>query len=205
MYAWQLGLVRFFQGRLPDLEALFAAGTEAAPELVGFRAGMAVLYVELGRIDEANAVLDQLASDGFASIPDDLVWLSSVAFCAHAGGRLGHRASAPKLFELLAPYSGLMISEGPSFLGAVDRYLGVAATVLERWNEADEYFERALAAHVAIEAGGWTALTRLDWARMLIARGCQRIVATLASSSRPRSPKVNGWERRRSSSRPARC
>ena len=171
VYAWQLGLVRFFQGRLPELEALFAAGTEASPDLVGFRAGMAVLYVELGRVDEANAVLDDLASDNFASIPDDLVWLSSVAFCAHAGGRLGHRASASTLFDLLVPYSGVLIAEGPSFLGAVDRYLGVAATVLERWSEADSYFRQALDAHVAVGARGWAALTRLDWGRMLLARG----------------------------------
>jgi tetratricopeptide (TPR) repeat protein len=205
VYAWQLGLVRFFQGRLPALEALFAAGTEASPELVGFSAGMAVLYVELGRVDEANAVLDHLASDGFASIPDDPIWLSSVAFCTHAGGRLDHRASAPKLFELLAPYSGLMISEGPSFLGAVDRYLGVAATVLERWDEANEFFQRALDAHVAIESGGWAALTRLDWARMLIARGFPMDRRHARRCSKPRSPKVSGWERRRSSIRPVHC
>jgi len=171
VYAGQLGLVRFFQGRLPELEPLLAAATEAAPALATFRAGLAVLYVELGRRDEALEVLEELAQDGFAAIPEDLVWLSGVAFCAHTCGRLGHRASAPALFELLLPYSGMFITEGPSFLGSVDRYLGLVATVLERWSDADRYFEQALDAHVAIEAEGFAALTRLDWAKMLVARG----------------------------------
>ncbi|MEY2432243.1 MAG: hypothetical protein QOC92_1968 [Acidimicrobiaceae bacterium] len=171
MYAGQLGLVRFFQGRLPELEPLLAAATEAAPALATFRAGLAVLYVELGRRDEAQAVLDDLARDGFASFPEDLMWLSGIAFCAHACGQLGDRAIASKLYELLAPYSGRCIAEGPTFLGAVDRYLGVVATVSRRWDEADSYFERALGAHVALEAEGYAALTRLDWARMLLLRG----------------------------------
>ncbi|MEY2420094.1 MAG: hypothetical protein QOI95_161 [Acidimicrobiaceae bacterium] len=179
VYAGQLGLVRFFQGRLPELEPLLAAATEAAPALATFRAGLAVLYVELGRRDEALAILEELAVDGFAAIPEDLVWLTGVAFCAHACGRLEHRPSALRLFELLAPYSGMFVSEGPSFLGSVDRYLGITATVLERWSEAETYFENALDAHITIQADGYAALTRVDWAKLLVARGL--------SADRPRA------------------
>jgi predicted ATPase/class 3 adenylate cyclase len=173
VYAGQLGLVRFFQGRLTELEPLLAAATEAAPALATFRAGLAVLYVELGRRDEALALLEELAVDDFGAIPEDLVWLTGVAFCAHACGRLAHRASAPVLFEQLMPYSGRFITEGPSFLGAVDRYLGVLASVLERWDEADDYFQRALDEHIAIKSEGYASLTRLDWAKMLLARGLE--------------------------------
>ena len=171
VYAGQLGLVRFFQGRLPELEGLLTAATQLAPGLASFRAGLAVLYAELGRTEEASAILHELAESDFASIPEDLVWLSGVAFCAHASARLGERRMAPPLYELLLPYRGRFIAEGPSFLGAVDRYLGLTATMLERWDAADRHFRDALDAHDAIGAAGYSVLTRLDWARMLLACG----------------------------------
>src|SRR5262249_2414711 len=148
-----------------------AAATAAAPALATFRAGLSVLYTELGRTEEAQALLDGLAFDGFSAIPDDLVWLTGVAFCAHACARLGDRARAPRLLELLLPYRDRFVIEGPSFLGSVSRYLGVLAATLEQWADADTYFAEALDAHVAIDAHAFAVLTRLDWARMLLQRG----------------------------------
>ena len=171
VYVAQLGLLRFFQGRLPEQEGLFVMTTEASPAIPTFRAGLATMYVELGHTEQAQRMLDELGEAEFSSIPEDLIWLTGVAFCAHTASRLGDRSKATPLLELLAPYSGRFIAEGPSFLGAVDRYLGLLCTLLERWTEADGYFDAALEAHNSIHAAAYAALTRLDWAKMLLARG----------------------------------
>lgn len=50
--------------------------------------------------------------------------------------------------------------------------LGLLATTLGRYDEADAHFATAALAHERIEAPTWLARTRLEWARMLLAR-CQ--------------------------------
>jgi len=53
---------------------------------------------------------------------------------------------------------------------SVARHLGLLATTLGRYDEADTRFAAAAAIHHRIGAPHWLARTRLEWAHMLVAR-----------------------------------
>src|SRR5207253_826654 len=52
----------------------------------------------------------------------------------------------------------------------LDRYLGMLATTLGRYFEADAHFAAAAAIHTRIGAPAWLARTQVDWGRMLLRR-----------------------------------
>jgi tetratricopeptide (TPR) repeat protein len=54
--------------------------------------------------------------------------------------------------------------------GSVARWLGVLATLLSRYDEAERHFEHALEMNTRIRARIWVAHTEHDYARMLVAR-----------------------------------
>jgi DNA-binding CsgD family transcriptional regulator len=53
---------------------------------------------------------------------------------------------------------------------AKKRYLGVLATTMARWQEAESHFEDALAMNTRMHARPWLAHTQHDYATMLLAR-----------------------------------
>jgi predicted ATPase/class 3 adenylate cyclase len=171
VYVGQLGLVRFFQGRLDELAGTIDAAANAAPGVPALAAARATLLVELGRTEDARRVFEELAADDFGAFPQDLVWLSGMALSAQVCYRLHDRERARVLLERLAPYGGRCIAEGPNFLGSVHRFLALMASELERFDEADRWFAAALDTHERLGARGFAALTRVDWAAMLLTRG----------------------------------
>ena len=85
---------------------------------------------------------------------------------------LGDRARAATLYQLLLPYAGrtVVIGNAAACYGALSRYLGALATTLERWDEAAQHFEDALAMNARMEAWPWLAHTQYQYATMLLAR-----------------------------------
>ena len=86
---------------------------------------------------------------------------------------LEDRARAATLYQLLLPYAGrnAVISNAAACYGALSRYLGALAATLERWDEAAQHFEDAMAMNARIEAPPWLAHTQHQYAAMLLARG----------------------------------
>ena len=171
VYVGQLGLVRFFQGRLSEFEAMIDAAAAAVPALPTLKAALATLLVEIGRHDDARVLFDELAADDFAAFEPDLVWLSGIALCAQVCYRLEDTERATVLLDLLRPYAGKCIAEGPNFLGSVHRYLALLAAQLGRFDDADRWHAAALTAHERLDAEGFATLTRVDWASTLARRG----------------------------------
>ena len=85
---------------------------------------------------------------------------------------LGDQARATTLYQLLLPFAGrtVVIGFAAACYGAVSRYLGALATTLERWDEAAQHFEDALAMNARMEARPWLAHTQYQYATMLLAR-----------------------------------
>ena len=57
------------------------------------------------------------------------------------------RSQAELLSELLEPFAGRLlvtVDRPGNCLGAADRYQGMLSTTLERWDDAEAHFERAL-------------------------------------------------------------
>jgi tetratricopeptide (TPR) repeat protein len=65
----------------------------------------------------------------------------------------------------------LGVSTSSGVRGAVSRYLGLLASTLRRFEDAEHHFEDALAMNERMGARPWLAHTQLDYARMLLAGG----------------------------------
>ena len=152
IYASQVYVIGTFAGRyaeiLPVIDQVLASGEKAVP----FRLAHAIACAVSGRIDEATTVLDSGRSDGFAAVPRDLLWLTSIVGYAVLAIELGDTAAAAELFALLEPYAGHVAFNGATSQGPVAAYLGRLASMLGNHAEADRLLHAALA---TAEAFGW--------------------------------------------------
>jgi tetratricopeptide (TPR) repeat protein len=79
--------------------------------------------------------------------------------------------SAAPLYEMFLPYRGQVVAGMVACcLGSVDRHLGMAASVLGRWEEAEAHFEAALLVDTGMRSPPLLARTRYWYARMLATR-----------------------------------
>jgi DNA-binding CsgD family transcriptional regulator/transcriptional regulator with XRE-family HTH domain len=92
---------------------------------------------------------------------------------AEAASILGDQQSADLLYKTLEPERHLVATVGGAFMcvGSVSRYLGMLATTLERWDDADRHYRDGLAMNERIGATLFATRTRYDWAEMLLKRG----------------------------------
>ena len=106
----------------------------------------------------------------FSGLPFDMEWLYGMSLLAETCFRLRDADSARVLYGLLLPYGAFSAADYPEGnRGAVSRYLGLLATALERWTEAGQHFEAALAMNARMGARPWLAHTQHDYARMVFA------------------------------------
>jgi DNA-binding CsgD family transcriptional regulator len=64
-----------------------------------------------------------------------------------------------------------MVADGVACFGSASRNLGLLATTMARWNEAEQHFKDALAMNAKMGARPWLAHTQHDYGAMLLARG----------------------------------
>jgi DNA-binding SARP family transcriptional activator/tetratricopeptide (TPR) repeat protein len=169
------GLQRFmlcdFRGRLSDVETDMRDLAAKYPARPVFRCALTLLHARLGRAAEARRELEELAEGDVAALPFDQEWLYGMSLLAETSALLGHRDSAPVLYRLLVPWAAFnVVDVGEGIRGSVARYLGMLATTVERWDEAERHFEKALAFNTSMGARPWLAHTASDYARMLRAR-----------------------------------
>jgi tetratricopeptide (TPR) repeat protein len=175
------------EGERPEqIEPVMRAVVEQFPRVPGGRCVLALLYADGGRHAEASAELDALAADRFGALPRNPEWLSSLAALAATSALLPGAPHAETLYELLLPYRGRVMMTGMGVMcsGAVSHHLGLLATSLGRFADAETYFEEALALHERIGAAAWAAYTRYQWAVLAIARGDAARAAVLADEAR---------------------
>ena len=152
IFASQFYVIGTFAGRyaelLPLVDQVLASGETAMP----FRLAHAIACAASGRRDEAAAVLDAGRVGGFAAVPQDMLWLTSIVGYAVLAIELGDRGAAADLFPLLEPYSGQVAFNGATSQGPVAAYLGRLASLLGRYDEADRFLNAALSTAAAF---GW--------------------------------------------------
>jgi DNA-binding SARP family transcriptional activator len=163
--------LRLEQARIAEIEEIVRSMVEKI-DSPGARAIYGVLLLEVGRWDEASEVFDVLATNDFSAPRHNALWLRCAAECAVMCARLGRPASAPQLQAMLEPYADqlVMTSQGGAITGSVSYYLGLLATTIGDWPEAEARFSTAAATHTRIDAPIWLARTRMEHARMLLLR-----------------------------------
>jgi len=168
-YEIQLLAIRREQGRIAELEQPARELVTANPHLPAWRAALATLLCEAGRLPEARREFEALADHGFAGIPPDGDWMIAVTLLADSCTELGDAERAAQLYELLLPHgaSNVVIGLGAVCLGSAARYLGRLASAMGRRTTALEHLRSALDANAAIKAPVALAHTQLDYARVL--------------------------------------
>jgi hypothetical protein len=151
---------------------------------------MANLTAKLGVETECRDHLTGLAHEGFAEVAFEDPWLVCMAFLAEAVAALGDTTHAAILYERLLPYADRVAVTYPEVaIGSVARYVGLLATTIRRWDDAEGHFEDAVGTNKRIGAKPWLAHTQNDYARMLLARdapgdsGKARLLAAQAAVS----------------------
>jgi class 3 adenylate cyclase/tetratricopeptide (TPR) repeat protein len=157
-----------------DLANVEEAVHQATVRLPGLRLGAAMrplLYCALDRHGEARELLTAAAEQASTWQPQNHMWVWALALYAAACARLGHTPAARALHDLLAPYPEQVVVGWGVALGSVSYSVGLLATTLGRFEEAEARFATAATTHARLGAPIWLARTRLEWARMLLARG----------------------------------
>ena len=164
----QMVVLRRDQGRLGEVEAQVRSVAEANPTYPILHCARALTLAELGHVDEAGDSLARLAG----SLPFDEEWLLGMEFLAETAYVLEAPEPAAVLYEALRPYPDRVAVGLPDVsTGSVARPLGLLATTLARWEDAERHFETALEVNGRIGARSWLAHSRNDYAQMLTTRG----------------------------------
>ncbi len=172
IFGLQMFTLRREQGRLKELEPVVRYFVQQHSVAAAWRPGLALIYRELGRTEEARAEFEHLAQHDFTDFPVDALWMASLTYLVDVCTFLGDQARAATLYQLLLPHAGrnVVVGNAAACYGAVSRYLGALATTLGRWDEAAQHFEDALAMNTRMEAWPWLAHTQYQYATMLLTR-----------------------------------
>jgi tetratricopeptide (TPR) repeat protein len=165
-------VVRREQGRVADIVAETRAITQAAPGMPVWSCALAAVLAEAGDLDAARGELARLARDRCAMVPRDFFWLFGMAQLSRACAILDDAKHAAVLYELLVPYADrvAVAQHGVLSDGSIARHVGMLATVLKRWDDAERHFADALAHNERFGARILVTRTQHDHARMLLRR-----------------------------------
>jgi class 3 adenylate cyclase/tetratricopeptide (TPR) repeat protein len=166
------------QGRLAELQPVYRAALERrATPLV--QACLAFTCSELDDAAEAQALVEQLGRDQFVAVPFDLDWSFALSLLSHACFVARDTQHAEALYGLLLPRARYAVTvQGASVcLGSTSRYLGMLATTLGRFANAERHFDDSDAMNTRLGARPLLAHTKVDRARMHLARHAQGDIA----------------------------
>jgi tetratricopeptide (TPR) repeat protein len=171
VYAIQLMTLRNREDLLSDYVDAIEAAIAKFPSLVGWRAVLPLAHLAAGDVPAAVAEFEQLAEDGFAALPRDMFWFTAACVLAEACAKIGDGARAAELYELLLPYRerNVQVTQA-AFWGSCERFLGLLAAAMERWDVAREHFESAIARNEASGCPMAAGVVRRDYAEMLLGR-----------------------------------
>jgi tetratricopeptide (TPR) repeat protein len=169
----QMFTIRREQGRLAEIAPVVQHFVNEQGSGAAWRPGLALIYADIGELGKAGAEFDQLSVDQFGAIPRDSLWQTSLTYLAETCCAINAVTNAEVLYELLLPYRDLAVVVGNASvcLGASARYLGQLASVLSRWDEAEDHFQRAMEIDSRMSALTWLAHTQFCYSRMLVGRG----------------------------------
>jgi class 3 adenylate cyclase len=169
-YGAQIIPSRLQQGTLGELRPMVEAAVVDNPGLPGIRAWLAVADLEAGDTERALQLIQAESADAFASVPYDLLWLTSLSSFAGVVIELHAAVPAQQLFELLKPYHEQIPAGSLGCSPPVACYLGGLASVLGRYDEAENYFIEATDLNTRGGMKFAAAWTQLLWGRMRAVR-----------------------------------
>jgi class 3 adenylate cyclase/tetratricopeptide (TPR) repeat protein len=173
-YGAMIAIIRFGQGRFPEVLEGIQETVRRYPSLSAWHCGLAYALFEAGRDEEAQDEFEHLAADDFASLPRDHLWMTSMVMLALTSTAFRDAENAAKLYELLLPYAryNTRVSRiGKGSLGPIAHYLGLLAATIARWDDAAVHFDASIEMSAHMGAPVFLANSRYHCAQVLWARG----------------------------------
>jgi hypothetical protein len=152
VYGSQFFAIGTFGGRHAELFPIVEQLSNDAPTVSPLRMAYAIICAAVGREDTARAILAEGRAAGFADIPPDMFWMTSVIGYAVLAVELEDEDAAASLFPIIEPFAGEVAFNGSTSQGPVSAYLGKLASLLSRHEVADHYLRAALDTAVSF---GW--------------------------------------------------
>ena len=163
--------IRYEQGRLDELREPLESRVESFPNVPAWRTGLASVHLHNDRTELAREHIRFLAANNFAVVPNDGLWIVSIAGVARISGELGELEITARAYELGKPFTGRLAFTGTSMEQPVDLSLGTAARALGRLDDSDQHFAAAIALSERVGAPTFVAASRFERARTLSERG----------------------------------
>jgi tetratricopeptide (TPR) repeat protein len=184
---FQLYLLRREEGRAGEMEAAVRQAAHEYPWYPMFRCALADLLSRTGRADEARRIVEDMTRDDIWALPRDNQWLLGMSILADAAALVPDPPHVETMYERLVPFAGKnAIGVAQGVTGAVDRSLGLLASLLQRFDEAERHFQDAFRVNESMGARPWTARSQKEYAGMLAARdgpGDKKGAASLATTA----------------------
>lgn len=123
---------------------------------------------EAGEFERVRRNWERLVQHDFNDVPKEISYLTTLANCAQVAVRIGDRARAERLYELLSPYPehntlDLMLL----YSGSVSHFLGMLAAAIGRDDTVAGHFETAIAMNTRIDQRPQLVRTQCEYARWL--------------------------------------
>ncbi len=152
----QRAILRWLQGRLPELEPALGGASAFFPL---FREVQALALVSAGRLDEARALLGPWSDQ--PALPWDYLWAGFTAVRAYTWRALGDPQAIADLRADLTPYADRFVvgSLPVFFLGSAHQVLGDLAAAAGDLDAARDHLTRARVAHEVSQLPLWVART----------------------------------------------
>jgi class 3 adenylate cyclase len=172
MFGAQIAVARIGQGRIGEIIEGGDGFVEQYPHSA-WPAAMSFMYSELGRREDARALFERQAANGFAGLRRDGNWLAALTCLSMCAAYLGDAGRAAELYDLLEPYAERCpaLQAGAAALPTNHAPLGILAATMGRWEAATRHFERALELTTTRDVGFWRPAIQREYARMLILLG----------------------------------
>jgi tetratricopeptide (TPR) repeat protein len=162
IYAAGMQSIRWHQGRQHEVVDLLAETAAADPDL-------GVLQVAPGGTIPLGGDAEDLAG-AVERMRPDASWDLAMTIFAERAGRARDAAVAASLYDGLVPFGDKFAYASSICRGPIAHYLGILATVRERYEDAEAHFGDAAALNERMQAPFHLARTQLEWARMLSER-----------------------------------
>ncbi len=165
----QMFALRREKGRMAEMEGPTRGYVDQFPLIPAWRAGLAYLYCELGRLDDARVEYGICGEPN--AILSDWNWPITIALLCEVCWHLDDQEGAAKLYGVFLPFENrnVIVGAQANVYGSSSRLLGLVATTLERWEDAETHFNDAIEMNQSLSPPclGWT---QFQYADMLLRR-----------------------------------
>jgi tetratricopeptide (TPR) repeat protein len=156
------------QNKLNEISVLVEDFITKHPLIPAWKCAALFVHSEI-RNPEAVPLFDEFSEFGFDSLPLNETWAIAIQMLSNACVNIGCDSSAHQLYDLslAGKMHHTIVGYGVMSWGSRARELGNLASLMGRFEEAEEHFELAVTQNRKTGAAPWVAHSQFDYAKML--------------------------------------